>query len=289
MRVRWALAVGSIVGAASGGCILPDRDIQILSADVNRSPVKLIEPVGLSLSQHCACDPGGCDEEDPPTEWTGECDLPPPIELPHFMNPVQPEYQFCKCQEGTGDSRGLPGVEFYAEDQDSDPDADEPRPRDTLFAAILLDAAPEDNPTTKIVYDTVHRPPTIALPDFPGFGYEAPSDTRPRPFVRRIPVKDAVDKWDLCNGDPRVEPGFRTITLLVTDRPWFQYEDPSSGDVVLETGVVDIAAGATYDTTSYTFYCSSTDDPNNPVIPGDGGDEPHDPFGCAERCQEPGG
>jgi hypothetical protein len=110
--------------------------------------------------------------------------------------------------------------------------------------------------------------------------------------VRRIYVGDPETlSWDLCNGDPRVKPGFNTLTVLVTDRYWnkvtLEPEDdagPSEPTIQDQIGVVDIAGGATYDTQTYTFYCSSADDPNNPVTPNPGA-MGHDPFGCAERCQ----
>jgi hypothetical protein len=110
--------------------------------------------------------------------------------------------------------------------------------------------------------------------------------------VRRIFVGDLErNLWDLC-GDPLIKPGFNTFTVLVTDRFWNEVTVPADPDTdtaettVLQTGVVDVAAGATFDQQSYTFYCSSTNDPTNPISPGGDG---NDPFKCADRCMQEGG
>ncbi len=265
-------------------CPLPDFGIQVITEDLNNAPVRLIEPVGLSPAQDCECEPSECPEGEDPNSFTAACPLPDVIGLPHFLDPADPLYQYCRCAEGLDDQGALFAVEFFAEDQDKEPDSTQPK--DTLFAAILLNADPEDRPEDQVAYAARYRSPTDPLPVVVGGGYSPPG--RPTPFVRRIFVGDSDLRWDLCN-DPLARQGFNTLTILVTDRPWNEVTLPAAGNMeettVPEVGVVDVANGATFDTKTYTFYCSSTNDPGNPVSPGGEG---NDPFKCVDRCKEPG-
>ncbi len=289
---RWSESVLVGSGLLLAACPLPDRGIDVVTEDVNTSPVRLIEPIGLSKAQRCECDvdANGCDPKKPEEPLEAECPLPDVIGLPHFLDPVDPVYRFCKCDSGSEDQGALFPVEFFAEDQDKLPDVE--APADTLLAAILLNTSPESNPSSDVSYQERYRSATDPLPSVVGNGYKP--DGRPTPYVRRIFVGDPETlRWDLCNGDPKVKAGFNTFTVLVTDRPWNEVTlkaDPDSGisepTIQQQVGVVDVAGGATYDTQTYTFYCSSADDPNNPVTPGGEG---NDPFKCVERCQVPGG
>lgn len=260
-------------GLLLAACPLPDRDINVITEDVNNAPVRLIEPVGLSPSQRCECDPfaSGCDPEKPEEDFEAECPLPQVIGIPHFIDPADQEndYQFCKCADGEVDQGALSALQFFAEDQDKTPDVNEAA--DSLYAAILLNAKPEKNPAAYVAYEA-YRPPTDPLPSAAGDGYDPIG--RPRPYVRTIYVGDADSRWDLCNGAD-AKPGFNTFTVLVTDREWNEVVNPD-GKPVEEPGVVDVANGATYDLSTYTFYCGSEADEG-------------DPFGCAEQCMEPTG
>jgi hypothetical protein len=281
MGMRWKTGLGLAAVSGLCACPLPDFGIQVITEDINNSPVKLIEPIGLSPSQHCECDPENCQDDDP-SKHTGECPSPEVIGLPQFLDPNLGEFRFCKCGEGLEDTPPLPVVEFFAEDQDRDPDSDEPK--DQLYAAILLNADLEvDNPKDFVAY-LQDRSPTQVLPRHPNDGYSPLN--RPTPFVRTIRVGD-TEGWDLC-GDDKARQGFNTLTVLITDRFWNEVTieaiDDMAEAIIQEIGVVDVANGATFDTASYTFYCSSIDDPTNPVSPGDEG---NDPFGCVARCQDP--
>lgn len=285
----WSEAIGLGGCLLLAACPLPDFGIEVVTEEINNSPVRLIEPVGLSKAQRCECDDDakGCDPDKPEEDFEAECPLPDIIGLPHYLDPVDPAFRFCKCPD-TLDSGALFPVEFFAEDQDKEVDVD--APEDKLYAAILLNTSPEKNPESDVSY-TSFRSPTDPLPSVVGYGYEPPG--RPTPYVRRIFVGDPETlAWDLCNGDPKVKPGFNTFTVLVTDRSWNEVtlepdpdSAPSEPTIQQQVGVVDVAGGATYDTQTYTFYCSSADDPNNPVSPNPGA-MGHDPFGCAERCLE---
>lgn len=281
---------GAVLGAALlCACPIPDRDIRVVTEDVNEHAVKLIEPVGISRGQACECQPNvtGCKPDDDPDDFAATCPQPLSSGLPHFMDPVLPQYQFCVCGEDQFDAGASPPVEFFAEDQDTDPETG--NPKDQLFAVLLLNSDFEGNPENEIAYVGL-RPPTSPLPEDPG-SYQVSG--RPNPIVRRILVTDENGRWDLCN-QADVKQGFNTFTLLVTDKPWNEVpvdidDDDEPDELLPQLGVPDIASGATYDTSTYTFYCSSDNDPINPVSPGGDG---NDPFACADRCtdfEEPGG
>jgi hypothetical protein len=97
--------------------------------------------------------------------------------------------------------------------------------------------------------------------------FEAGVIKRPRPYVRDISLSDP-DGFDLCNGAGRpVGPGFHTLSIIVSDRQWFKREavpTAAGGEsmAVVQDGVPDIAAGATYDIQSYVFQCLEEGDDN---------------------------
>ncbi|WP_146662250.1 hypothetical protein [Enhygromyxa salina] len=247
---RSALALLGAVGLgmlASVGvsCLIPDHDIQVLTTDVNRYPVRFVEGIELSEEARCACSEASC-----------ECPMAPLTLVPPFLDPDDPAYQFCICGENKVDANRLPGVTLYVEDQDEvDGDADDP-----VRAAALLDWDPTlgDTAVDYVAYRNYLDPrEPLAL-------YYSPFETsvlkRPRPYLRAITLSDS-EGFDLCNGAGRpVGPGFHTLSIIASDRLWFKRET-QTGDTgtesmeVVQDGVPDIAAGATYDVQTYVFKC----------------------------------
>jgi hypothetical protein len=236
----------------ASACIIPDTDIQVFSLDSNANAVRIVEGIPLSEPARCACDADTC--ECPVADLTG---------LPTFLDPNLDAYQFCICGENAVDQGRLPGTRLYAEDQD----AFEGVPTDKLYAALLLDWSPTlgEPAFDYIAYDDIVDP-GVELPTYPG-SYDFQIIKRPRPYVRAINLTDDTSRFDLCNGAGQpLTQGFHTLTLIVTDRPWFQTTggfsdtDTTSDDgpepmpVMLE-GVPNIAEGATYDIETYVFHC----------------------------------
>jgi hypothetical protein len=255
----------ALVGAAAVGvglaCIIPDRDIQVRTSDINLYPVHFVEGIPLAEEARCACSTTAC-----------ECPLPDPIFLPTFLDPSDTAYQFCICGENKYDSGRLPGFSLFVEDQDEV----DGEPSDLLYAAALLDWDPTLlEPAFDYVAYRSYLDPRKALDPYYS-SYESFVIKRPRPYVRSITLSDS-NGFDLCNGAGRpVGPGFHTLSIMVTDRMWFQRESTSvgtgdtggtSGDpietmpVTLE-GVPDIAGGATYDIQTFVFQCLEEGDDN---------------------------
>lgn len=242
-RARLAASLGLLSAAVASlalACLIPDRGIIVLTnEDLNMSPVRFVEGIPLELEALRACD----DDNE-------VCPLPKFTGLPTLLDPADPAFQFCICSENRIDSKRLPALTLYVEDQDITGEGD---PRDTLRAAALLDWNPTlgDSPFTYVAYRSYLGPATELDLDF-SF-YETDIILRPRPYVRAISLSDLTTRFDLCNGAGfPIAPGFHTLTFLVTDREWFTTPGPMA--TVLD-GVPDIANGATYDIETYVFSC----------------------------------
>lgn len=251
-----------LAGAAALGvgiaCIIPDSQIQVLITDQNAYPVRFVEGIPLDEAARCAC-----------SEKTCECPLPGAPGIPTYLNPEDTAYQFCVCSENKIDEKRLYGVEFYVEDQDEVDGV----PSDALYAAALLDWDPTagDSAFDYVAYRS-YLDPRRPL-DLSYSSYEQAVIKRPRPYVRSILMRDLTGRFDLCNGAGRpVGPGFHTLSLIVTDRMWFQREgavaetgeseDPLETMAITLDGVPDIADGATYDIETYVFMCRDEEDEN---------------------------
>lgn len=257
-RPRRLIGLALVVGASVGlgvACLIPDSKIQVLSTDINLFPVRFVEAIPLTMEARCSCSATAC-----------ECPMPAFTGLPPFLDPADPGYQFCSCGENREDTGRLPGISFFVEDQDQDVDGEA---TDQIYAVALLDWDPSlgDTASDYIAY-TNYLDPRQPL-DLFFSSYETLVLKRPRPYVRSMTFN--LDGFDLCNGAGRtLAPGFHTLTIMATDRPWFTREgtavgtgdsgadssaDPLEGGLVTLEGVPDIAAGATYDMQSYVFRC----------------------------------
>jgi hypothetical protein len=240
-----ALLFAACTAAITIACIIPDRDIQVRTNDFNLYPVRFVEGIPLSDAASCACDPDTC-----------ECPLPDFTALPPYLDPA--EYPFCICAENRIDAGRLSAVSLYVEDQDEVDGA----PRDLLFAAALLDWNPTlEQPATDYVAYRGYLDPSKSVDLGTGLSYENLVIKRPRPYMRQI-VLSVDSAFDLCNGAGRtLEPGFHTVSFMVTDRAWFQ-NSSDSGMPISNEGVPDISAGATYDIQTYVFQCLAEGDPD---------------------------
>jgi hypothetical protein len=244
---RAALAPVTVAAAALGvvfACIIPDRDIQVRTTDFNLYPVRFVEGITLTEEARCDCSAacGGC----PLPEFTG---------LPAFLDPSDPDFQFCICGENKVDEGRLQGVFLYVEDQDEV----DGEPADPLKAAALLDWSPTLGvPASDFIAYRNYLDPGAEL-FISVSSYENDVIKRPRPYVRSIEL-ELDDAFDLCNGAGRpLEPGFHTVSFIVTDREWSE-RVTDEGMTVSNEGVPDIAAGATYDIQTYTFQCLAEPD-----------------------------
>lgn len=241
-------AIGASVGAGVGaGCIIPDRGIRVQSGEVNLHAVRFVESIPLEPEAETACDP---DEQ--------VCPLPPITGLPTYLDPTNEAFQFCICSENRVDENRLAGVTLFAEDADED----DGEPKDLLYAVLLLDW----NPTTgESAFNYVayrgYLDPREPLNEFFS-SYENLVISRPQPFVRSITLQDTDGHFDLCNqAGLDLMPGTHTLTVMVTDRQWFQLTPSVDGETGVESmtieyeGVPDIADGATYDIETYVFTC----------------------------------
>lgn len=282
-RVAGSLAaVGLLAGA--GACILPDRDIRFVDDDENLHPVRFVDGFTLSDEARCGCEPNKCDgfdfidEFDPP-----ECPLPFPTTLPNFLDPSLGElgYQFCLCDEGevyAPENRPqLPNQLVFLEDQDE---------TDAIFVALVLNRPATGDVSEYLAFPSYHQP-TRPIPAPLAIDQYEPAN-RPAPNVRAFQLGVGDDPIDLCNdtGADVNAPGFNTLTILATDRPWFAYpvtvERPDGStdtEDEIQVGVPDVPAGATYAERTFTFYCSSKESEALPNPPFN--------FGCSEACQDP--
>jgi hypothetical protein len=236
-----ALMLGALMLGLS--CIIPDRDIQVRTTDFNLYPVRFVEGIPLTEDARCDCDADAC-----------ECPLPDFTQLPAFLDPNA--FEFCICMENNYDANRLPGVFLYVEDQDEV----DGEPADLLYAAALLDWSPTLGvPAFDYVAYRSYLDPSISLNLAPVGSYENDVIKRPRPYVRSIALT-FDDAFDLCNGAGRpLEPGFHTVSFIVTDREW-STRISDEGMKVTNEGVPDIASGATYDIQTYVFQCLAEGD-----------------------------
>ena len=251
-RRSWTFGLVLVAGASVGlgvACLIPDRDIQVISTDINEHAVRFVEGIPLTPEVGCACSTNAC-----------TCPQPPATPLPKFLDPSDTGYQFCICGENEIDSGRLAGITFYVEDQDEE----DGEPTDPILIAALLDWDPTLNePATDYVAYTSYVDSRRTL-DLEISDYES-AIKRPRPYTRSITLQ-LDGSFDPCNGAGRpLEPGFHTLTLMATDRDWFTRDlDTGSmeptGDPVTLVGVPDIANGATYDMQTYVFHCFSKED-----------------------------
>ena len=224
------------------GCVLPDRDIQIVDEAIqNKHAVRIVEATPLSPQAQAACD----------ADLKGEsliCQPGQPEDvLRHFLDPTLPDYNFCSCDRAAGyeANNKLPAFPVYVEDRLDD---ESPTP---LYAAALLDVTPgTTDPQNAVRYrDYISPLQPLDLED----QLQYTPSKRPDPKLRVLNVGNG-DPIDLCNYADNVplKPGFHELRIIVTDRPWFkvQPDDPAG-----QAGVPDLASGATFDTTSYIFHC----------------------------------
>ena len=204
------------VGAAAFGvaCIIPDQQIQVTVTGINTFPVRFVDAVPLDPAAACACfedDDGFC-----------ECPLPAASGIPTYLDPSDPAYQFCSCNDNRVDDGRLYGTFLFVEDQDED---------DEVYAAALLDW---DQTLGESAFDFVayrnYLDPGTAL-DLFSSSYESRVILRPRPYVRSITlINPQTQRFDLCNDAGRpVAPGVHTLSVIVTDRPWFKREGTTIG------------------------------------------------------------
>lgn len=246
MSVRASTRVAFMFALAVGfACIIPDRDIQVRTTDFNLYPVRFVEGITLTEDARCDCDASTC-----------ECPLPEFTGLPTFLDPNLPNNQFCICSENKVDMGRLGGALLYVEDQDEI----DGEPADLLYAAALLDWSPTLGvPAVDYVAYRNYLDPDQSL-DLSSSSYENAVIKRPPPYVRYIELQ-LDDAFDLCNGAGRaLEPGFHTVSFIVTDREWSK-RVTDEGMEVSNDGVPDIAAGATYDIQTHVFQCLTEMDP----------------------------
>lgn len=257
------------------GCIAYDEDIRV-SLNLNEHAVRFVEPTPLLQASHKACIKEN-------TNLKG-CPMPPAAGPPHLLNPEDPEYDFCTCPEGERDESPLRRFTLHVEDQDgrraqprgpsstdesgksgesgdesgeeaNENDEREDEARDSLFAALLLDTKPGSRGPAAASYTSTVNPDRVLRDSYgarPG-AYSVLGLNRPVPDVREL----VVPTVDLCNPleGPSLAPGWHSLTVIVTDRPWF-----SSDGERRNYGIPDISAGASYDTAHYSFHCAAPDD-----------------------------
>ncbi len=251
---RLLILSGVIVGGTLGACVLPDRFIQIVDENIqNKHPVRLVEPTPLSFEAQKACD----------DEFDGKLLLCQPGEpefvLPHFLDPAYADpteqnaliYNFCSCAVDEESSVQLNSFDLYVEDRPDDVDKELSK----IYAAALLDLRPGSlDPQNSVRYrDFIDPLQPLGLDDQLNY---TPLK-RPDPKLRVLNFGGG-STVDLCNDaiDTPLSRGFHTLTIIVTDRPWFTAPpDDGDEDGKIQAGVPDIAGGATFDTTSYIFHC----------------------------------
>jgi hypothetical protein len=165
----------------------------------------------------------------------------------------------------------LPGVEIFANDLDADDNGD---PLDDLYAALLLDAVPNGDPSLSVAYEN-YLNPNATLSDF---SEKYQPIQQPRAKLRRVLIRDTNGDWDLCNGNGYpLSRGWHQFSLIVTDRPWYSAPDTTdpSAPPIIQRGVPDFTAGATQDQSHFAFFCFDGDDTIDGVSD----------MECAERCE----
>lgn len=247
------LAAALLLTATGVGlsCVIPDLDINVNDESIlNRTPVRIVEPLRISREAEEACD-----DLDP--MFSGElCPQPPPedptLVLPHFLDPNanEGEYLFCACPAGRIDAKARPNFAIYVEDRDEDAQGT----YDELYAALLLDYDPNNlKPYNSVRYRSYVNPqepiPLAASIEYEPIG-------RHDPILRELRLGNENLDFDFCNGatDTALDPGFHTLSVMVTDRPWFTPDDG-----VIQEGVPNFVEGATFDVSTYVFFCTARD------------------------------
>ena len=246
-------------GGVLTSCVLPDRYIQIVDENIqNKHPVRLVEPTPLSFEAQDACDDG----------FKGKLLIcqpgEPELVLPHFLDPTYADpkeqnalvYNFCSCAVDEEGSVQLNSFPLYVEDRADDVDKELSK----IYMAALLDVRPESTDPQNSVRYRDHIDPLQPLDLDDQLNYTPLK--RPDPKLRVLNF-GGFRTIDLCNNaiDAPLSRGFHTLTIIVTDRPWFK-APPEEGeeDDKIQAGVPDIAGGATFDTTSYIFHCDDKTD-----------------------------
>lgn len=259
-----------------GGCLAPDTGIRFIDPDQNEFAVRFVDGLSMTIEDRCACSDAiglrqSCEDIEPENRGL-RCPVPPVQQLPRFMNPDAFDgFDFCGCPEGERDSKALPPIDdIWVEDLD----VEDGTAKDSLYAALLLDL-PNDpflDASDYVAYRQLLNPDTPLQRDN-NVTAVIPNNkelARPEPRLRRVVIGNpATSSVDFCNdagiGGGRLDEGWHTITLMVTDRQWLTVSaDDADSDLpdIIKSGVPDVAANATWTTREWTFHC--TDAENNP-------------------------
>lgn len=239
------MAAGVLVAGA--GCIIPDAGIVVQDEFLNVGAVRIVEPTPVTerADDDCAARTilSGCPQI--------------PDTLPSGL--IRPELPLCVCPTDSFNRAG--GFEIFVEDPDIDAEGD---PKDELYGALLLDMPPDATDPSDYVAYTNRLPPEAPAQRVRAL--EVQTIERPDPHLKYWSIGDG-GAVDLCNDGAGVDPGLHELRLIVTDRPWYRpimvdaMGEPvrdEDGDLVFHEPVIgmpDLAAGATYDTTTYVFQC----------------------------------
>ncbi|MEX1369097.1 MAG: hypothetical protein AB1Z98_38575 [Nannocystaceae bacterium] len=246
------------------GCILPDRGIRTESDVDNPGAVRIIETIPIVPALADACREAERSDPDYAQALLGCPQLPPT--LPQGLVGGGP---FCSCPGR--DRNTLPEFSLYAEDPDRRGDEAE----DTLYAVALLDLDPVTRaPQTFVAYPEQLNPgaPGNYITDRNDIddNLVVASQGREDNGIWRFSFgRDGGEGTDLCNDDDgqTLAPGLHNLTIMVTDRPFFQpVRLDEDGEVVLGTdgrpellrpqyGMPDLAIGATWAVANYVFEC----------------------------------
>jgi hypothetical protein len=273
-HARSVLAVLSVTTGLS--CVLPDLEIVTEDEKItNKQPVRFARPMVLTDRANEACIRI---TQDDPDVGCPQAAADPSDALPPFLDPRRVvdgvlQYDFCSCGMGERDQNALGKFTLYVEDRD-----EETRtrvPKDKIFAALLLDLDPKSELPHEAVAYPGYLDSKVPLKLAENPEYEPL--LRPDPHLRQLTLGDESEVIDLCNRSGRgpLPEGFHTLRIIVTDRPWFTFID-DYGQKLTQTGVPDLAVGATFDFVTYTFHCDS----ERPDVMGTGYDEGH----CNTQC-----
>lgn len=276
----------ALLSSGTVACVLADKGIEFEDAAIsNRYPVRIVEAALLSDEAVVSCDENQDDMMFVRCAQPGDID--PTLVLPHFLDPrivstdsdqegsSSNPYQFCTCTAPEVDTNRLLAT-LYIEDQDEFPQTRDPK--DKIYAALLLDLPRNtDNPKpyNHVDYERYVGPenelPQSELPYTPRLR----RPLRLREINLGITLEGEDRGLDLCNGGREpLAVGYHTLTVMVTDRKWFQPpSEPGQPQPRRQIGVPDLDAGATFDTVTYVFRCASEAE-----------DEPND---CADACRSP--
>lgn len=235
-RAKRSLWPISLLGTLLLGCVLPDKDI-VLKGQYNAHAVRIVEPTYLNPRAREAI----CDYEKK-EKCPEQLSIAP---IPHHLSPET--FSFCRCADPKHrDPNRLPSLSVLIEEADKDP----------IYIALLLDSSASQKEPAFWEYFSAFADPITprgarpSLPPDPSL-YWNPYHRSGGP-LREI-VLGNQHGIDLCNAHSRIQlsGGWHTLTVLVTDRPWFKPKDAKSPSYAIP----DIAAGATFARTQYSFYC----------------------------------